>query len=110
MTFQEITREAETTRDETYGLRVGSKDEWTDRIEWGSQFKDRDETETETEHARLKREKAENIERYRAQVERDEEIAYDGHRDEVAQHRAEIAMVKGMLNAGLIDADDLTDE
>jgi hypothetical protein len=107
MTFQEIIVEANETRDETYGLRVGSNAKGTDVVLWGSQFKS--EQEAETEHARLKRIKAENVARYRSQVEADGEIQYDGHVDEVAQHRAEIAMVQGMLNARLITRDDLED-
>lgn len=77
-----------------------------------------------TAHRKLKAIKARNIEKLRKQVE--EKSIYRTHKgrtdfvdldgpldysqnevDEIAQHRAECALVGGMISGGLIDADDL---
>ena len=77
-----------------------------------------------TEHVKLKALKARNIEKLAAQVEAktirnacgdfvdlDSELDYSNNEmDEPAQHRAMMALVGGMVNGGLIDAEDLTDE
>lgn len=74
-----------------------------------------------TEHVKLKALKARNIEKLAAQVEAktirnghgdfvdlDSELDYSNNEvDEIAQHRAECALVNGMVNGGYIDADDL---
>lgn len=112
MNFNEIRQEAEETREETYGLRVGSDRFGYDAVAFVSNVRNVNGSEIveETEHEKLKREKAENVAHYRAQDDRKEEIIYNGpHCDEVAQHRAELAWVAGMVRAGLIDAEDLTD-
>lgn len=74
-----------------------------------------------TEHVKLKALKARNIEKLAAQVEAktirnahgdfvdlDGELDYSNNEmDEPAQHRAMMALVGGMVNGGLIDAEDL---
>ena len=114
MNFNEIRQEAEETREETYGLRVGSNRFGYDAVAFVRNVRNVDgskiDEDTETEHEQLKREKAENVAHYRAQDDRGEEIGYDGpHSDEVAQHRAELAWVAAMVRTGLIDADSLTE-
>jgi len=83
-----------------------------------------DERDGITEHVKLKALKARNIEKLAAQVEAktirnahgdfvdlDSELDYsDNEMDEPAQQRAMLALVGGMVNGGLIDAEDLTDE
>jgi hypothetical protein len=71
-----------------------------------------------TEHQKLKAAKARNIERLAAQVahleltgEMDFDLDYSENEcDEIAQHRAECALIGGMINGGLIDADDLLED
>lgn len=77
-----------------------------------------------TEHVKLKALKARNIEKLAAQVEAktirnahgdfvdlDGELDYSNNEmDEPAQHRAMMALVGGMVNGGLIDAEDLLEE
>jgi hypothetical protein len=66
-----------------------------------------------TEHKRIKAIKARNIARLAAQIAEgstdiDCPLDYSNNeRDEMAQYRAECAMVAGMVNGGLVDADDL---
>lgn len=71
-----------------------------------------------TEHVKEKATKARNIERLAAQVahlentsEMDFALDYsDNEIDEIRQHRAECALVGGMVSGGLIDADDLLED
>ena len=63
-----------------------------------------------TEHRKLKALKAENIENYRKQFEESGSFEYDGHRDELQLHKNQMAMVSGMVNSGMIDAEDLEEE
>ena len=63
-----------------------------------------------TEHRKLKALKAENIENYRKQYEANGEFEYNGHRDELQLHKNEMAFVGGMVNRGMIDADDLMED
>jgi hypothetical protein len=76
-----------------------------------------DKKEGLTEHVKTKAIKARNIERLAAQVadidtaEMDFPLDYSENEvDEIAQHRAEMALVSGMVNGGLIDADDLLED
>jgi len=69
-----------------------------------------DKREGLTEHRKLKALKAENIENYRQQFEENGSFEYDGHRDELQLHRNQMAMVSGMVNSGMIDAEDLEEE
>ena len=64
----------------------------------------------ETQHQKLKALKAENCENYRKQYEANESFEYNGHCDEAQLHRNQMAFVGGMVNGGVIDADDLKDE
>lgn len=72
----------------------------------------------ETAHQKIKAAKARNIEKLAAQVahleqtgEMDFALDYSENEcDEIAQHRAECALVNGMVNGGLIDADDLLED
>lgn len=70
-----------------------------------------DQVDGITEHVKLKELKARNIERLAAQVlngELDREFDYSQNEtDEIALHRAECALISGMVSGGLIDADDL---
>jgi len=69
-----------------------------------------------TAHVKLKALKARNIERMAAQIEGDSAemdfpIDYSQNEtDEIMQHRAEMALVSGMISGGLIDADDLLED
>tara|TARA_Y100000361_G_C10952608_1_gene234579 strand:- start:48 stop:431 length:384 start_codon:yes stop_codon:yes gene_type:complete len=67
-------------------------------------------SDTRTAHQKLKALKAENCENYRKQYEATESFEYNGHRDEVQLHRNQMAFVGGMVNSGMIDADDLEEE
>ena len=60
-----------------------------------------------TDHRKLKALKAENCENYRKQFEETGSFEYNGHRDELQLHKNQMAMVRGMLNSGMIEADDL---
>lgn len=64
----------------------------------------------ETAHRKLKALKAENVARYRAELEAGSEISYDGHRDDIQLHKNEMALVAGMVSGGIIDADDLLED
>ena len=64
-------------------------------------------TDTETKHQKLKALKAENCENYRKQYEANESFEYNGHRDEMQLHRNQMAAISGMMNSGMIDAEDL---
>lgn len=63
-----------------------------------------------TEHRKLKALKAENIENYRKQYEESGQFEYNGHRDELQLHKNQMAFVGGMVNRGMIDADDLMED
>lgn len=63
-------------------------------------------TDTETEHQKLKALKAENCENYRKQYEDNESFEYNGHRDEMQLNKNQMAFVGGMVNSGMIDAED----
>ena len=84
-------------------------------------------TEQETAHQKAKAAKARNIERLRKQVEEKSiykthkggtdfvdlsgELDYsDNEADEIQLHRNMAALVGGMVNGGLIDAEDLEEE
>lgn len=76
-----------------------------------------DKREGLTDHVKLKALKARNIEKMAAQVadidtaEMDFPLDYSNNEvDEIAQHRAEMALVGGMVSGGLIDADDLLED
>lgn len=66
-----------------------------------------------TAHVKLKAIKARNIERLAAQVaadatDIDAPLDYShNERDEIQQHKNEMALVSGMVSGGLIDADEL---
>jgi len=81
----------------------------------------------ESEHVQLKALKARNIEKLRKQVEEksiftthkggtdfvdlDGELDYsDNEADEIQLHKNMMALVGGMVNSGMIDADDLEEE
>lgn len=72
----------------------------------------------ETAHQKIKATKARNIEKLAAQVahleqtgEMDFALDYSQNEcDEIAQHRAECALIGGMISGGLIDADDLSED
>ena len=86
-----------------------------------------EEEETETAHQKAKAAKARNIEKLRKQVEEKSiftthkggtdfvdlsgELDYsDNEADEIQLHKNMAAMVRGMVNGGLIDADDLLED
>ena len=73
-----------------------------------------DEADTETAHQKLKALKARNIERLRKQVngrDIDCELDYsENEKDEIQLHKNMMAFVGGMVNSGMIDADDLEEE
>lgn len=73
-----------------------------DRLE-----EEREAREGISEHIKRKADKAENIASYRKQVEFLGEFEYNGHVDELQQHKSEIAMVTGMLNGGMVELGDL---
>ena len=116
MNFNEICALAESTRDEVYGLRVGSDRFGYDAVAFVSDIVSTEpEGPTESDFRRLKRIKAENVAVYRKAVEETGEFSYDDavHTDEVAQHRAELAWVAAGIKAGFIDpitSDDLLDD
>jgi hypothetical protein len=76
--------------------------------------KECDERDETSEHVKLKALKARNIERLRKQVtghDIDCELDYsENETDELQLHRNEIAFVSGMVNSGMIDAEDLEEE
>lgn len=65
----------------------------------------------DSDHVKLKALKARNIERLRKQVtghDIDCELDYsENETDELQLHRNQMAMVGGMVNSGMIDAEDL---
>ena len=86
-----------------------------------------EEEQTETAHQKAKAAKARNIEKLRKQVEEKSiftthkggtdfvdlsgELDYsDNEADEIQLHKNMLAMVGGMVNGGLIDADDLLED
>ena len=103
MNFQEICREAELTRDEIYGLQIGDKVIFMADLE-----QNQEEEERETEYRRKKRLRAENVERYRQQLQDGGEIQYDGHIDEIALNNNLIGFVGAAMKVGLIE--ELTED
>ena len=89
-------------------------EEWHDDIRGGRTFaqleKVCDKRDGISEHVKTKALKAENIENYRKQVEENGTFEYNGHRDELQLHRNEMAVVGGMVNSGMIAAEDLEEE
>tara|TARA_R110002051_G_scaffold40520_1_gene84380 strand:+ start:808 stop:1212 length:405 start_codon:yes stop_codon:yes gene_type:complete len=86
-----------------------------------------DSTDEDSDHVKLKAAKVRNIERLRKQVEEkskftthvggtdfvdlDGELDYsDNETDEIQLHKNMMALVGGMVNGGMIDADDLEEE
>ena len=86
-----------------------------------------EEEETETAHQKAKAAKARNIEKLRKQVEEKSiftthkggtdfvdlsgELDYsDNEADEIQLHKNLMALVGGMVNRGMVDADDLEEE
>lgn len=108
MNFQEICREAELTRDEIYGLQIGDKVVFVADLE-----EKQEEEERETEYRRKKRLRAENVERYRQQLQDGGEIQYDGHIDEISLNNNLIGFVGAAMKVGLIEEiteDDFLDD
>ena len=70
--------------------------------------------DTQSAHQKLKALKARNIERLRKQVsgrDIDCELDYsENEKDEIQLHKNMMAFVGGMVNSGMIDADDLEEE
>jgi len=80
--------------------------------------------ETHSQHVKVKAIKARNIEKMRKQVEEkslfaahgdfvdlDSELDYsDNEADEIQLHKNMVALVGGMINSGMIDAEDLEEE
>jgi len=78
----------------------------------------------ESEHQKIKALKARNIEKLRKQVEKkslfashgdfidlDGELDYSNNEvDEIQLHKNQMALVNGMINSGMIDAEDLEEE
>lgn len=115
MNFNEICQLAETTRDEVYGLRVGSDRFGYDAVCFVSDIVSTAKEEVESPYRKGKREKRANLEVYRAAFEANGEFSYDDavHTDSVSQHRAEMAFVAMAVKNGLcesIDEDDLLDQ
>ena len=115
MNFNEICQLAESTRDEVYGLRVGSDRFGHDAVAFVSDIKSTAKEEVESPYRKGKREKAENIARYRVELMANGEFSYENaaHTNPVAQHRAEMAFVAMAVKNGLvdpIDEDDLLDD
>ena len=116
MNFSQITKLAEETRDQVYGLKIGT-DRWGyDAVAFVDDIVSTEpEGPTESDFRRLKRIKAANVEVYRKAVEETGEFSYDDavHTNPVAQHRAEMAFVAMAVKNGLcesIDEDDLLDQ
>jgi len=66
--------------------------------------------ERESKTKKLKALKAENVARYRKQLDETGEIEYNGHVDEIQLHKNQMALVGGMFNSGMITKEDLEDE
>ena len=103
--------------------------EYHDQIRGGrtiSRLNEMSETleRTQSEHSKVKAIKARNIEKMRKQVEEkslfaahgdfvdlDSELDYsDNEADEIQLHKNMVALVGGMVNSGMIDAEDLEEE
>lgn len=73
-----------------------------------------EDQEQESKAKKLKALKAENVARYRKQIEQGNqdmpEIEYNGHVDEIQLHKNQMALVGGMFNSGMISKEDLEDE
>lgn len=115
MNFNEICALAEETRDETYGLRVGSDRFGYDAVAFVKDIKSTTKEEVESPYRKGKREKAENIARYRCQMLADGEFSYDDapHRNERQLNNNVLAFVAAGVRSGMIDPiseDDLIDE
>lgn len=115
MNFNEICQLAESTRDEVYGLRVGSDRFGYDAVCFVDDIVSTVEEPTESPYQKGKREKRDNLEVYRAAYEAYGEFSYTDavHTDAVAQHRAELAFVAGGIRTGMIEPiseDDLLDD
>jgi hypothetical protein len=86
-------------------------EEWHDKVRGGRTLARLeqvcDKHEGITSHRKIKALKAENVENYRKQFEENGSFEYNGHTDELQLHRNQMAMVRGMLNSGMIDAEDL---
>jgi hypothetical protein len=115
MNFSQITKLAEETRDETYGILCGH-DRWGyEVVGFYSDIVSTAKEEVESPYRKGKREKAENIARYRVQMMAHGEIDYANaaHRDEVALHRNELNFVAAGIKSGMIEEiteDDLLDD
>lgn len=115
MNFNEICREAELSRDAIYGWKIGTTKNGDEAVMFYDDIVAVESDEpTESEYRKMKREKAENIARYRVQMMAHGEFSYDhaAHRDEIALNSNEIAFVGAMVKAGLIEPiteDDLID-
>jgi len=59
-----------------------------------------------TAHKKLKATQAENLANYRKHFEQNREFEYNRHVDEIALYNNQMAMVKGMINGGIINEDD----
>jgi hypothetical protein len=115
MNFIEICQLAETTRDDVYGLRVGSDRFNHDAICFVSDIKSTAKEEVESPYRKGKREKAENIARYRCQMMANGKFSFEraAHTKPMAQHRSEMAFVAMAVKNGLcenITEDDLLDQ
>ena len=115
MNFAEICRQAENTRDEVYGWKVGSDRFGYDAVMFYDDINTVESNEpTESEYRKMKREKAENVARYRVEIMARGEFSYDNaaHRDEAKLNNCELAFVAGAIRSGLIEPiteDDLLD-
>ncbi len=116
MNFNEICELAESTRDEVYGLRVGSDRFGHDAVAFVKDIKYTGPKEkVETEHKKYKREKFANIEIYRKAMEESGEFSYDdaAHRNERQLNNNQLSFVAAGIKAGYIDPideDDVLDE
>ena len=100
MNFNEICLDAELTRDEIYGLDVGNGETIFCTKE-NNALK-----QQESEHRKIKKIKAENVENYRKQLATSHVFDYNGHTDEIALHTSQQTFVGAMVQEGLIEFDD----